>query len=139
MNGRCVYCDHGEACHPGADPKVYNTPLGVPWPPVNWPHDFTLPANGSPGVLCRKCGLYSRKCGPYSPGQQVTDPCPFPSEATIVDRLTQPKLAEPGELRAQMAAMAGFDPNCFVCAHRPSDPSATCSCRTDNFSCFVAR
>lgn len=27
-NGRCVYCDHGEGCHPG-DPDRFNTPLGV--------------------------------------------------------------------------------------------------------------
>jgi len=27
-NGLCVYCDHGEECHPG-NPESYNTPLGV--------------------------------------------------------------------------------------------------------------
>jgi hypothetical protein len=27
MNGRCVYCDHGEGCHPGAGPLA-NGPLG---------------------------------------------------------------------------------------------------------------
>ncbi len=27
-NGRCVYCDHGETCHPG-DPDRFNTPLGI--------------------------------------------------------------------------------------------------------------
>ncbi len=28
MNGRCVYCDHGEECHPGTGP-YYNTPLSL--------------------------------------------------------------------------------------------------------------
>lgn len=27
MNGRCVYCDHGEECHPGDGPFA-NGPLG---------------------------------------------------------------------------------------------------------------
>jgi hypothetical protein len=27
MNGRCVYCDHGEECHPGSAP-YHNGPLG---------------------------------------------------------------------------------------------------------------
>jgi len=32
MNGRCVYCDHAEACHPGNGP-YHNGPLGpVPRP-----------------------------------------------------------------------------------------------------------
>lgn len=28
MNGRCVYCDHGEQCHPGTG-ATYNLPLGT--------------------------------------------------------------------------------------------------------------
>jgi len=27
-NGRCVYCDHAESCHPGSG-QTFNTPLGV--------------------------------------------------------------------------------------------------------------
>lgn len=28
MNGRCVYCDHDEKCHPGKG-QYYNLPLSV--------------------------------------------------------------------------------------------------------------
>ena len=28
MNGRCVYCDHAEACHPGTG-EYFNLPLGI--------------------------------------------------------------------------------------------------------------
>lgn len=29
MNGRCVYCDHGQDCHRDQSRQHFNTPLGI--------------------------------------------------------------------------------------------------------------
>lgn len=72
MNGRCVYCDHGQGCHPGTG-KHFNLPLATgereePWMELQdlahfqalldcacYGHQW-IPVKIGDDLVCRRCG-----------------------------------------------------------------------------------
>ena len=71
MNGRCVYCDHDEGCHPGHG-QFHNGPLASvervappdspTWPGCRWCGEPVMmypfgPNEGQPARVCKRCML----------------------------------------------------------------------------------
>ena len=71
MNGRCVYCDHAEGCHPGHG-QFHNGPLAPvervtppdspTWPGCKWCGEPVMmypfgPNEGQPACVCARCML----------------------------------------------------------------------------------
>jgi hypothetical protein len=66
MNGRCVYCDHGEACHPGTG-TTYNLPLATGRREEPWMEQQDLARFGA----LIDCACYGHQWAPVKVGDDV--------------------------------------------------------------------